>query len=361
MAPAPEPTTAEKLGMIPKVLFAIGSVFYHILTRPFTSSPRPVDLFRDALFAGMRAFLSNISTAQEQASQTTTEAEYLAVSKYKHYEPDTDVLESGLRVHWLGAKLSRTTILFLHGGGYNLAATAGHFEWLWELKQDLGQQSSISVVVPSYTLAPKGQYPLQLQQAAEVLQWLITKQGKSAGNIIIAGDSAGANLNVAVLSHLLHPHPDVPEIKLREPLAGAVLISPWARFISETDESVTRYASSDMVTVSAAKRWSANYLGDAKLDFYNQPADADDQWFTGLDKKVKDVLVYAGGGEILLDSINAFTKILKQAHPRVELVIQPGVAHDDIILDKVLGYQKKAEGTKVIESWIAQRVDKLGY
>ncbi|TKA31265.1 hypothetical protein B0A54_15320 [Friedmanniomyces endolithicus] len=284
MPAAPPPTTAENLSLIPKAFFALGSVSYALLTRPLASSPRPVDAFRDAVYAAMRSFLSSISTAQEQASQVSTEAQYLAVSKYKHYAPDTDVLDSGLRVHWLGPKLSRSTILFLHGGGFNLAASSGHLEWLWDLKNDLAQQASISVVIPSYTLAPEGQYPLQLRQAAEVLQWLVEKQGKSPANVC-----------------------------------------------------------------------------PAELDYYNQPADADEQWFSGLDKKVKDMFVYAGGGEILIDSIELFVQKLKQAHPRVEFFVQSGAGHDDIILDKVLGYKKKAEGTKVIESWIAQRCTALGY
>lgn len=183
MAPAPKLTPSEKLMLVPQLGYALCSVFYAIITRPIASKPRPMDVFRDAAFAGMRTFLSGLNTAQEQAINSTTEAEYLAVSKYKYYEPDTDVLDSGLRVHWLGSKLAQSTILFLHGGGYNLAANAGHFEWLWELKNDLAQQASISIVVPSYTLAPEGQYPLQLQQAAEMLQWLIAKQGKSPGNV----------------------------------------------------------------------------------------------------------------------------------------------------------------------------------
>lgn len=260
MAPVPIPTTTDKLMIVPKAFGAIGSLLYALLTRPTASEARPVSAFRDAVFAAMRAFLADINTAQEQASQSTTEAEYLAEAKRKHFEPDTDTLDSGLKVHWLGPKLSRSTILFLHGGGFNLAASNGHFEWLWELKNDLAQQASISVVVPSYTLAPKGQYPLQLQQAAEALQWLVTKQGKDPGKIIIAGDSAGGNLSLAVLSHLMHPHPDVPEIKLREPLMAALLISPWAQFVPD-DESIKRYQASDMVTPGAAKRWSSNYMG----------------------------------------------------------------------------------------------------
>jgi len=188
--------------LIPKAFFALGSVSYALLTRPLASSPRPVDAFRDAVYAAMRSFLSSISTAQEQASQVSTEAQYLAVSKYKHYAPDTDVLDSGLRVHWLGPKLSRSTILFLHGGGFNLAASSGHLEWLWDLKNDLAQQASISVVIPSYTLAPEGQYPLQLRQAAEVLQWLVEKQGKSPANVCLFGLPHRINCaNICRLDH----------------------------------------------------------------------------------------------------------------------------------------------------------------
>jgi hypothetical protein len=35
---------------------------------------------------------------------------------------------------------------------------------------------------------------------------------------------------LAVISHLMHPHPDVPELKLAEPFRGILLISPWIAF-----------------------------------------------------------------------------------------------------------------------------------
>jgi hypothetical protein len=31
---------------------------------------------------------------------------------------------------------------------------------------------------------------------------------------------------LSLISHLLHPHSDVPKVDLNEPLAGAILISP---------------------------------------------------------------------------------------------------------------------------------------
>lgn len=83
--------------------------------------------------------------------------------------------------------------------------------------------------------------------------------------IVLAGDSAGGNMSLALLSHLLHPNPEVkPRIELNEPLAGAVLISPWVKFATD-DDSVKRNATSDMVTPQAANRWSSLFLGKSTV------------------------------------------------------------------------------------------------
>lgn len=65
---------------------------------------------------------------------------------------------------------------------------------------------------------------------------------------------------MAVLSHLLHPHSDIPELKLPEPLAAALLISPWVN-IGTKDDVVHRNQGSDYVTQAAADRWSSLFLG----------------------------------------------------------------------------------------------------
>ena len=176
---------------------------------------------------------------------------------------------------------------------------------------------------------------------------------------MIAGDSAGANLTLALFSHILHPHPDIAEslrVKLSEPLAGTVLISPWVKFVPEQDDSVRRNQTTDMVTPAVARRWSSLYLGNGRLDNYNQAVDAESEWFSGLDTVTKDILIWGGGGEVLLDSIQVLERKLKKAHGRTEYVEQPRAAHEDFIMEKLLGYTHKAEGTVVVENWIAARL-----
>lgn len=68
-------------------------------------------------------------------------------------------------------------------------------------------------------------------------------------------------MTLLLISHLLHPHSAVKSsFKLSEPLAGAILISPWAYFGTD-DDSVKRNGNSDMVTAAAANRWSSAFLG----------------------------------------------------------------------------------------------------
>jgi acetyl esterase/lipase len=84
----------------------------------------------------------------------------------------------------------------------------------------------------AYILAPEGVNPTQLRQAAAALTHLIDETDRSPANIFVSGDSAGGNLGLSLLSHILHPHPDVQDVKLDAPLGGALRYSPWTGFNS---------------------------------------------------------------------------------------------------------------------------------
>lgn len=77
-----------------------------------------------------------------------------------------------------------------------------------------------------------------------------------------------------------------------------------------------------MISKEVGARWSGAFLGTADLDNYNQPILADDDWFADLENVVGDILVWGGGGEVLIDSIRDFTNKLKKAMPKTELVVE---------------------------------------
>ncbi|KAK4506872.1 hypothetical protein PRZ48_000605 [Zasmidium cellare] len=354
-----EATLADKLLLVPHFAKVFTAVCIRLVTYPLvalTGGTKANLAIKDIAFAGLRQHMAGLNTAQEiMLLPPSTEAIYLEFAKKQGFQPDTDVLDSGMKVHWLGNKSAEKVLVFFHGGGYALPATEFHLVWYFNLSKDLSKKTKISVIMPSYTLTPQAQYPVQLQQAAETLDFLINKQGKKPSDIFISGDSAGGNMTVSLLSHLLHPHPAATKIDLKESLAGAVLLSPWVSF-DTTTASWKRFEKSDMLAIPSVTRWTSQYLGDKPADNYNEAAIAEKSWWEGLDKVVKDVLVWGGGAERLLDGINDFSNKLKSAHKNTEIVITPGAAHDDFIADVVMGVKEKSEATKVVESWIAERI-----
>lgn len=244
-----------------KVLTA---VCFRIATWPLVAATGGIKanlVLKDIAFSGLRTHMQGLNTAQEiLLLPPNTEATYLEFAKKQGFQPDTDVLESGTKVHWLGSKTADKVLVFFHGGGYALPASEFHLKWYFNLSKDLSKKTKLSVIMPSYTLSPQGQYPLQLQQAAETLDFLINKKGKKPSDIFISGDSAGGNMTLSLMSHLLHPHPEALKIDLKEPLAGAILLSPWVQFKTNTD-SFKRYQNSDMLSENAIQRWASQYLG----------------------------------------------------------------------------------------------------
>ena len=96
--------------------------------------------------------------------------------------------------------------------------------------------------------------------------------------------------------------------------------------------------------------------GSAPFDNYNHPLLAPADWFSGLDKLVKGVLVWGGQQEILIDSIDAIAQTLKASCPNTEYVRSQGGAHVGWLSHKLLMISGKEQSTQAIESWIAARL-----
>lgn len=49
-----------------------------------------------------------------------TERRYLALAKAKGFEPETLVLEGGLKAHWVGSSKAERVLLYYHGQSFSL-------------------------------------------------------------------------------------------------------------------------------------------------------------------------------------------------------------------------------------------------
>ena len=128
----------------------------------------------------------------------------------------TDDVAGGVPVEWLRSPHSDSdaVLLYLNGGGYLFGSPRSHRA----LAAALVQATGMPALLPSYRLAPEHPYPAALTDVWAVYWWLLD-QGIAPGRIVLAGESAGGGLTIALLLALRDAGMPLP--------ACAVCISPW--------------------------------------------------------------------------------------------------------------------------------------
>ncbi|KAJ6787900.1 hypothetical protein PWT90_01883 [Aphanocladium album] len=104
-------------------------------------------------------------------------------------------------------------MLYFHGGGYYFGSVDEHRYQM----QRHARKLKARVLAPRYRLAPQFPFPCGLQDCLAAYLHLLSSQDPST--IILAGDSAGGGMAMAVLIVLRNQGIPLP--------AGAILISPW--------------------------------------------------------------------------------------------------------------------------------------
>ncbi|KAJ7661577.1 Alpha/Beta hydrolase protein [Mycena polygramma] len=357
------PSTARQYGELPWTQ-AVGIVV--------TIIPLPVILLWTALFTshapynkdrslkrilGDRAFrycVSNLSVAQLQYASGTTFSVYNKWTKDNKMPVTVDDLGGDARLLWIGPKRTDRVLYFCHGGCFVLPTTDFTLDFLRYVQVELEKQNiEIGIAVLQYSLAPMATFPTPLSQACLGLKFLL-EAGVKPQNLQISGDSAGGNLVLQLVSQMLHPLQSVPEIGLARPLRGICLLSPWASLTADA-KSATDYDGIDFMPKRGLAEWGAQILsGFPESDgAFAQPAKAPEAWFKGVDRLVDRVLITAGGMECMRDDIVQLGDGLKRHHPDVDVVVQAGGVHDDLLLDFMTKETKLGSSTALVTSWFA--------
>lgn len=322
--------------------------------------------------------LDSITIRQARFLLPGTSAQYAKFCESRSIAPRTDHFETacGNKVagHWLGCSDADKVILYLHGGGYTQPASEGNFRHGARLMEDLKSTEthhSVATLLVAYTLVPEATYPTQLKEAAAVLANLLTLRKPS--EIIISGDSAGGNLALALLSHLLHPHPEVPTIKIESALCGVLIYSPWASF--STDYPSYSNVNLDMMSPLVLRKWSAMFLGKANPtnpeadpgpvtgDAYTEPSRNPASWWEGMHSVCEEIFICYGSDEVLLGAIEELETPLKSGWnsgggdlSHVVFVKGTREAHNAPIVDAMTPGKGKSSTQVAIEAWYRARL-----
>lgn len=117
---------------------------------------------------------------------------------------------------------------------------------------------------------------------------------------------------LGIISHISHPHPQIPPLHLSAPFKGILLLAPWVSFKSSVSSSGERCKNRDLIQPEIARKWSKAFLGEQKRDEYNEPLSAKAAWWKGL--KAEEILVVASADECLTDDVAKMGEILKVSH-----------------------------------------------
>lgn len=192
-------------------------------------------------------------------------------------------------------------LLYFHGGGYVIGSPHTHRA----LAGKIALGTSLQTLVIDYRKAPENPFPAALDDAYSAYTFLLNK-GLDGRDIVIAGDSAGGGLSLAL------------QLKARDsglplPLCS-VLLSPYVD-LTGTGESIRQNAKNDrFLDVFEMRRWAEWYAGEE--DFMNPYLSPLYGNLAGL----PPMLVQASESEVLYD--DSVRLVRKAEQSGIEVVFQ---------------------------------------
>jgi acetyl esterase len=225
--------------------------------------------------------------------------------------------EIPIRIYWPteteGSKAPPVTV-FYHGGGF----VVGSIDIFDALTRGLANATGSIVVSVGYRLAPTHPYPAAVNDAFTALRWVADNAealGGSPSRILVAGESAGANL--ATVSALRARDEGGPR------LAGQILYYPVTDFTDTSYPSLDKFVEGyGFSTESGMAMWDA-YLGDVE--------DLSDPHISPLKApslaRMPQTLMVSAGFDPLVDSNAAYVERLRESGVAVKHAHYPTVIH----------------------------------
>jgi acetyl esterase/lipase len=223
-----------------------------------------------------------------------------------------------------GAAL-RTPLVYLHGGGW----TAGSLQTHDSVCRTLAAEG-LEVFAVDYRLAPEHPFPAGLSDAVEAVEWVTAhaaELGCDASRLVLAGDSAGANLAAGAVVTMHDAG--------RRPVAGLLLICPILDLAQQRPSRVA-YGDGYFISPQAFGADVAHYLGGA---------DPANPRLSPVNADVADwppSFIHVAEFDPFHDEGVALAERLRAAGVRVELREHAGMIHYFYALPRLIPHAREA-------------------
>jgi monoterpene epsilon-lactone hydrolase len=225
------------------------------------------------------------------------------------------------------------TVLYFHGGGYVSCSPGTHRD----LVSRIALASGARCIVVDYCKAPEHPFPAAIDDCEATYRALLA-EGVTPSRIVIAGDSAGGGLALAVLQRARAAALPMP--------AATVLLSPWVD-LSCTGASVQSNAAYDYLSPSALAFGVRHYLqGQDPLHPLASPLYAD---LRGL----PPTLLVTGSAELFLSENLAFAERARAHGVELTHHIGEGMVHVYALFARTLGQRA---GIDMIGDYVRRQV-----
>ncbi len=234
---------------------------------------------------------------------------------------------------------AQPTLLFLHGGGWVQGSLQSHHS----LCGKLAKQGGLRVISYDYVLAPEHEFPALPDDVLMVYRALINGAadlGVTPQDLIVGGDSAGANLTAALMHDLQTAGDPLPR--------GQMLIYP------AVDGTMTSQSMQDLTDQPLLPRARIDWFMDHYL-----PAGQDrtDPRFSPLFSDrlsgQPPALIIAAGHDPRWDEGLSYAQNLQTAGVPVQLTRFEGQVHGFLSLTKVIPEGRKA--IDIAAKWLRER------
>lgn len=202
-------------------------------------------------------------------------------------------------------------ILQLHGGGY-----IGPMKNIY--RRFAVRYSKLSyggdVLTIDYRVAPEYPYPAALEDAVAAYEWLMKEKGYDPRRIVVAGDSAGGGLGLALALYLKNHDRPLP--------GGLITMSGWTDLTNSGESYVSNYEIDPLFGNSTDNMlYNSDYIGHADpKDPYVSPLFGDFKGFP-------PVLMQVGSYEVLLSDTLTVAEKLKKAGVKHRVSVYEGMFH----------------------------------